>query len=436
MKNPSGDVLIAWDEVKQAEVFIQTAPAWLKDAPEISAWFQIEFERASSANDPDLTGVPDMLMGSEIGPCLVIKRPTGISLQGLVPLKIPLPAALHILIKCSHRLIAAAATGAVPFQLFPEQIMVAPDGAVNVVIFGCDTPVDQREDTLCTAFATRALELLSGQLLDGPVTSGMESSILESGAGKALHPSMTSVFERAFASEQQVRFSSLHRFMDMLIAAAPLSDDQRLALLELMDSEEALSGDPIIAAVVPPESEWKEQLPKNVLVAPDPKSTIRAAEIPAPRKSSTTLVAAAVALTVALGVGGVAVFRRPAPLTIQTEPIGADIRVDGRLLGKAPLGPTRDIKPGMVVQIDSPGYLPNRYTVKEGDSLVNLKLEPIPPPAGEVKAPSAHELATEPLSESSPSSKVSAPKPKAKPKAPPAPKGKKGNVFDQFRTQM
>ena len=108
--------------------------------------------------------------------------------------------------------------------------------------------------------------------------------------------------------------------------------------------------------------------------------------------------------------------------------------MDGRLLGRAPLGPTRDIKPGMVIQADSAGYLPHRYAVKEGDSQLDLKLEPVPPPMAkepDPPAPSALPEPVKPAPAAEPKAVV-----KAKPRPPSPPPGKKGDVFDQIRKQM
>ena len=438
MKDSSGQILIAWDVVNQAEVFIQTAPEGLKGMEEISVWFQSASNRAHSVQHPNLSKVLETLTDSEVGPYLVNERPAGVSLHGLVPRKVPFPAALHILIHASHGLIAAAGARVIPLQLFPEQIMVTPAGAVKVAVFGANYPVEQGQDTLCAVFARRAFELISAHFIDDPGPDGIDPSTLESGAGIALPPSVATVFQRAFARDKRMRFPSLRAFMDTLIAAAPLLEDQRLELLDLMDSDQPKGEDPIIAAVVPPEAQWEEVFPpKNLNPPPTPAGSATEVEAPTRHGSRRIMaITAAAGLVAALAVGGVVILRRPAPLTIQVDPPGAAIRVDGRMIGKAPFGPSREIKPGMVVQVESIGYTPSQHRVKEGDTLLNLKLDPIPPPLGEAKVPDAHETVEKPPSGSSPSSKIPVPRVKAKPKAPPAPKGKKGNVFDQLRTQM
>lgn len=431
MQDPSGQILIAWDTANQSDVFIRTAPDRLKSIPELSTWFQKEFDRACRVQHPNLSKVIEAPTGSEVGPYLVSERPAGVSLRGLVPREIPLSAALRILIHSSHGLIAAVNAGVLPLHLFPDQILVTPAGAVKVAIFGGHDQVEQGEGSLCTMFASRAFELISGRLMDGPEADGIDLSALPSGAAHSLDPSMVVIFQRAFAKDRNARFSSLRLFMDMLIAAAPMTEDQRLELLELMASDAPLAEDPVIAAAVPPEAQWEEVFPQK-----DPATAPSGENAPSPARGSRRgmAITAAVVLVAALGVGGGVVLRRPAPITIQVNPPGAEVRVDGRMLGKAPLGPTRDIKPGMVVQAESNGYLPTRYTVKDGDSFLNLKLDLIPPPPPEPKVPDTPEPVAEPSPDPVPSSK--APKPKAKPKPAPAPKEKKRDVFDQIRKQM
>lgn len=431
MKDPSGQILIAWDTANQADVFIRTSPDGLTTMPELSIWFQKEFDRACRVQHPNLSRVTESPTGSEVGPYLVSERPAGVSLRGLVSRKVPLSAALRILIHSSHGLIAAGKAGVFPLHLFPEQILVTPAGGVKVAIFGGHDQVEQGDESLCTMFAARAFELISGHLMDGNGADGIDPSVLQSGAAKSMDRSMMPIFQRALDQDPQARFPSLRTFMDMLIAAAPLPEEQRLELLELMASGTPLAEDPLIAAVVPPEAQWEELFPQKDPGAMPPGESAASTAGGSRRGLG---IMAAVVLVAALVVGGGIVLRRPAPITIQVSPLGAEVRVDGRLLGKAPLGPTRDIKPGMMVVAESDGYLPSRYTVKDGDSLLNLKLDPIPPPAPEPKAPDTPEPAAEPAPE--PVAPSKAPKPKAKPKAPPVRKEKKGDIFDQLRKQL
>jgi len=143
------------------------------------------------------------------------------------------------------------------------------------------------------------------------------------------------------------------------------------------------------------------------------------------------IVAAALVHVKVMPLNVAILWTKPAPLSVTSEPAGADVTLDGRpVIGETPTRTTvkRD-RADHVLQVSKTGYKSASKTVRfdrTPEVSASLTLEALPPPPPPPPPPKEEPAKTEAKAETKPDVKAEAKE--AKPAADEAPKGKKGKA--------
>ena len=159
--------------------------------------------------------------------------------------------------------------------------------------------------------------------------------------------------------------------------------------------------------------------------APEPAAAEQqpaVAEPPVPagtRRRPGLLIAGAVLLA-GLVAGGLVLFGQKKPLVVRVEsnPPGATLELNGRILGVTPLDLT-DPAPGARLLLTRDGFKPAEGTLRAGQTSLSMSLESLPPPPPPEPEPAAATPPPEPERQAEPKAEARRPetRPAAAPKA-------------------
>jgi hypothetical protein len=456
-----GEAFIARDPERDLRVVLQFAEATPgQSAGAVLFRLKKDLELSGTLGGTGLVRVQSLGMDERRGPFLVRDYVDGPSLKSLPRMEVDLHAALRILVQVAHALTLAGGAGVAPRRLGLDGVHVAPSGQVLLQVFGLAHAEVPSEAASAYQLARAGLELIVGREAF-EASSGDASS--EAGPPRlptTLDKGLAGAFARALAVDPAERFPTPAAFVQVLIAEAPLPEAQQQDLLDLMDQRLPLLEDPVVQAWA--RRIWQDQAEPIATAAPVAAPVAKAASTagaaaPAarPRRGRGLLMGVA-AVVVALAVAGAVVVagRKPAVLRLDSRPSGAQVSLEGRVLGATPLEVVAP-KAGARVHLALSGYQETEVTLQAGESARLVALEPVPPPppapdpgavdaAAQVGAQSAEVLSEQgaasapaPAARPEPAvgPKADAPPPKPKPKAkepkPAPPKDKK--AFDLFK---
>jgi serine/threonine protein kinase len=484
---------LCWDASHQKQIVIQTILANPETYPLILSHFQQEAVLSARLKHPSIVKVIGVGSDEKLGPFLITEYVPGPSVRWLLDnKKISIQTGLRILIQVSHALIEAEAMGIHHQTLRPEFLLVNFQGLVKALMLGKARIAQAEVASGCFAFARTAFEILIGSN-PFPDIKSHETPRKAPSIPDRMDHQLAMVFERALSPDPTKRFDSLSHFMDVLIADAPLTEEQRIQLLELMDRTEPDTADPLIAALAKdrdprfatgevPQSLIVEAISREIPVHPKTESSdqhktqsksYRTAEVAVlpqedlnlsdlasqslatpdlpkalrPESSRTGLWVGAAAFVALLTVGAWLFMPKPHAVQIHSSPEGAQVELDGKVLGVTPMSISAPAKGG-ALRLTKEGHQSLDLSLKPEDRSLQLRLEEMPKqelpklearPVAET-TPSAAPIEEEktPALKSTPVAKPKANK-LAVPKAPapkPASKGKeKFDLFKQLEKQ-
>ncbi len=362
---------------------------------EVLLRFRREAEVSARLNHPNAVTVFDVGDEPGLGPYLVMEYVEGESLADLIK-RGPLEPgqAIGFLLQAGDALEAVHALGILHRDIKPENFMVGPGGRLKLMDFGIargdqsrltstaaflGTPAYAAPEVLNGAEATAAsdrwsltltaLEMLTGRL---PFQADSVGAILYRIVHEApvfpegMAPELKAVFEKALDKEPSARFPDQKAFLQALIQALPLSPDFKRGSQGQLD----------VRAAMPPTGTLQLELPG--------RATRR-------RRRHWTL--AGVGLGLVLLVGGYLLLREPSrELSIDSQPSGAEVFLDGKALGRTPL--RQVVVKGKVdlLRVEKPDFMPEEVHLRPEDREIGLNLEAAPfvvavasePPGAEV----------------------------------------------------
>ncbi|HJV48253.1 MAG TPA: serine/threonine-protein kinase [Geothrix sp.] len=361
---------------------------------EVLQRFKREAEVSASLNHPNAIMVFDVGEEPGLGPFLAMEYVEGEPLSDQIrrgPLD-PAQAA-GLLLQAGAALEAVHALGIVHRDIKPENFMVTRDGRLKLMDFGIargdqarltstatflGTPAYAAPEVLNGARATEAtdrwslaltaLEMLTGRLPFAADSVGAlvyriahEDPVFPEG----MDPGLRRVFEKALAKDPAARFPDQKSFFRALIEALPLSSDLKRSSLAHLES----------ATPVQPAATLRMELPTG-----PPKG----------RRFRWAWIGAGLGGALLLGLAYL--LHQPSrELSVESQPSGAEVYLDGRRLGKTPL---RQVVKGKAdrVRVELPDYLSEEVALRPEDREIGVNLEPAPfevavatePPGAEV----------------------------------------------------
>lgn len=354
--------------------------------------FKREAEVSARLNHPNAVTVFDVGEEPGLGPFLVMEYIEGESLADLIK-RGPLdPAqAIGLLLQAGEALDAVHALGILHRDIKPENFMVGPGGRLKLMDFGIarsdqarltstatllGTPAYAAPEVLNGAEATAAsdrwsltltaLEMLTGRL---PFVADSVGAILYRIVHEApvfpegMAPELQGVFQRALDKEPSARFPDQKAFLQALIQALPLSAEFKRSSQGQLDL-----------------------LPNGTLQMERPLRTSR------PRRLRWTLAGASLA-GVLLLCGAYYLLRQPSrELSVDSQPSGAEVFLDGKPLGRTPLRQVVVKGKADLLRVEKPDFLPEEVHLRPEDREIGLNLEAAPfevavasePPGAEV----------------------------------------------------
>ncbi len=457
-----GVVYLAVDPLLKRSVAVKIMRGKSGNASETIERFKREAEISAKLNHPNIITVYDVGVDPEMGPFLTMEYITGASLAQVIKLNLPVDEVMKLLLQGMSALQAAQLAGIVHRDVKPENMLVSQTGHLKLMDFGIargdqsrltaegimfGTPSytapelltgnDPSPATDRYAFAVTAFEALTGELpyQGSSVGSTLFRIVHEPPAiPPDLDPGLRTVFLRALAKDPAERYPDLPGFMEALISAAPLDQEQRSKLLDSLDSANTNtanfnflpigSGNPLAPSKPGSDSDAAASTsrtdPRASGIAPDPPtyplhlestpgsrsaSTLALAELSQPPSKAETrefltrmgtdlpenrgrsapggghglrwAVLSLLALG-GLGVGGY-FFRspRPIPRTIEvlSEPAGASVYLEGQKIGETPLSQEVAGAGGPLLRVKLAGYLSQSCRIREGENSVNVVLK-------------------------------------------------------------
>ncbi|MBI4912103.1 MAG: serine/threonine protein kinase [Acidobacteria bacterium] len=377
--------------------------------------FRREAEISAKLNHPNVITIFDVGEDPKVGPYMAMEFINGRSLAQLIRDGLPLESGLSLLLQGMGALKAAEDAGVVHRDIKPENVLVGADGRFKLMDFGIarrgeskltqagmvfGTPsytapellvgAEANPGTDRYAFAVTAFEVLTRQVPFHGTSIGTTLYKIVHDPPQLpedMDPPLKKVFARAFAKRAEDRYPDLQSFMGDLVAAAPIPDEVKLRFLHQLQEERG----PLDTKVYPPTFlAQRHSLAMAAGGQTDPglagRAEDAAPEAPpeVPRAAGATasrlkwgLAVAAVAL-----VGGLSallvLLARPRTLDLFSEPMGAEVLVDGVSLGATPIARAAIPKGARLLRFQKTGYLPMEVPVPAKGSQVSPVLEPNP----------------------------------------------------------
>lgn len=374
--------------------------------------FHREAEISARLNHPNIITVFDVGSDPKVGPFLAMEYIEGASLSALIRKRLPPEAGMRLLIQGMSALMAAQHAGIIHRDIKSENMLVSKEGRLKLMDFGIARRDESRltqagmvfgtpsytapelllggepsSETDCYAFCVTAFEVLTGQLpfLGSSVASTLYKVVHEPPAvPEDLDPNVKAVFTKALAKEPDERFPDLRSFMLALVQALPFKEEQRTRLFSILRGDEPIigtGGSPTLSKELFPDVERDptRELPNSPSKISGKRQPPATKATPLPRLTRNRWLALGGALAVVgLGVAGWFLTQHPThPLVIHTEPPGAEVFLNGELMGRTPLGPIpiRDDRARGLLRVELPGYETLQAELEDDDKLLEYTLQ-------------------------------------------------------------
>ena len=259
-----GVVYLATDPLLKRSVAVKIMREKSGNASETIERFKREAEISAKLNHPNIITIYDVGVDPEMGPFLTMEYITGASLAHIIKMNLAMDEVLRLLLQGMSALQAAQLAGIVHRDVKPENMLVSQTGHLKLMDFGLargdqsrltaegmmfGTPSYTAPELLKGnspspatdryAFAVTAFEALTGTLpyQSSSVGSTLYRIVHEPPAIPSdLDPELRAVFLRALSKDPSARYPDLPGFMEALIRAAPLDQEQRSKLLDSLDN--------------------------------------------------------------------------------------------------------------------------------------------------------------------------------------------------------
>ena len=392
-----GVVYLAKDPLLKRQVAVKIVHCLSEDRQILLLRFQREAEISARLNHPNIVSVFDVGEDPLVGPFMTMEYIDGALLSRLVKDGLDLESLFHLLIQGAAALRASGEAGIAHRDVKPDNMIVSREGRLKLMDFGIargeeskltqagmvfGTPSytapellvggDASPATDRWAFTVSVFELLTGQLpFHGANVGATLYAVVHDEARIPAGYSLAfgSVFHRAFAKFPSLRYPDLEAFLGDLLEALPIPEEARPSLhaylagdLPLAWTRSFFSPTPVIHTLLPLES----------APAPEP------AAIPWYRRRWAWVSMASLGLAVLVGVLVLLLQREPWTLEIASLPPSAEVTVDGRYKGKAPLRLPLAKGQYHLVRLERAGYEPMVREVKPGEWSVYLVLKRSP----------------------------------------------------------
>lgn len=388
-----GAVYLAEDPLLKRGVAIKVVRSGIGNA-EVMERFQREAEISAKLNHPNVITIFDVGEEPNLGPFLAMEFVEGKSLSDIIKAG-PMEAAsaLSLLMQAADAIQAAHNLGIIHRDIKPGNFMVTTDGRLKLMDFGIargdeskltttaaflGTPAYAAPESLSGkhkpddssdrwAFSITAFEMLVGQL---PFHADSVGAVLYRVVHEApvfpesMTVEMRNVFERALSKDPAQRFPSLAEFLEALLAALPIQEAVRAQFHSQLETLSRGTGTfrPHVFATKA-EPRWQRWA-----------------------------IAGGTALVL---VGGWFIWNRlqaTHPLSIESQPAGAEVFLDGTSLGRTPLPKVMVPVRGRMIRLEKPDYLPLEQGLKPDDRRLNLHLIPAPFQVAVVSEPAGAEV--------------------------------------------
>lgn len=246
---------VVWDPAAQRHAVLQASGA--ATGTERAAWTELlraDVAASARVGHPGVIRAFDVGEHDAVGPYLVREFVHGPSLRALPTEDLDLEAALCMLIQAAHALSAADAAGVAPRPVRLEDLFVTRDGQVKVSVLGRPHLAPPAPATRTSDLARAGLELLTGQ--NTFPREPRIPSILDKG--------LQGAFVRMLGPASRRVELELIRFVQVLVAEAPLDDEIRSQLLDLSDRSGPIVADARVAAWA--RSVWRHDEPYLTIV--------------------------------------------------------------------------------------------------------------------------------------------------------------------------
>lgn len=437
-----GMVYLAFDPLLKRSVAVKIMQGKRADDSETIARFKREAEISAKLNHPNIITIYDVGVDAGAGPFLTMEYIVGASLAHIIRMELPVDEVMRLLLQAMSALQAAHVAGIVHRDVKPENMLVSQTGHLKLMDFGLargdqsrltaegmlfGTPSYTAPELLTGrapspvtdryAFAVTAFEALTGALpYTGPsVGSTLFRIVNDPPAIRAdLDPGLQALFRKALAKDPAQRHPDLPEFMEALIHAVPLEQEQRARLLDSLDSANTNVSTfnflPASSEVVDVPSTDPDSAAAQATSRTDPRSSDSGAEpptypldlhsTPVPASASTLALAQplppltpgkgghgmrwAILGTLilgTLGVGGYSLLspkKIPRYVAIQSQPSGASVFLDEQPLGETPLDRVELKGHNPMLRVKLTGYLTQHHRIQEGETSVKILLKKPP----------------------------------------------------------
>jgi serine/threonine protein kinase len=427
-RSPSHMVYLAWDPQSGHRVTVTTGLQGT-DPRAMREQCQREWDISRRLSHPGIQKVLDRGQHPDFGPFLVKEYADGVDLSLLLQDRIPLQAALHLLIQLTLALLAAEEAGVVHGDVKPENIVVDIHGRLVLMDFHAGTRTDSGQGHPYASAGYAAPEIIHGgkpsarsDLFSFAVTAfqSLTGTMPFQGADTAavfratcdLDPifpegmpiAARMVFQNAFEKNPVERPQDLRLFMKRLIESLALPETQAKELLAFLGGGalEIRGLEPLLAKHIQLETTMVETSPcatrplsfsqsKTGLVLKGGLGLLAVSLLgllvwqmmrTVPKSPATTPTVQSVSEPAAApAVAAQTPISRT--ISLRTEPPGATILLDGRSQGRSPLERLELQGSGthqFVARLD--GYREWTMAVSADESLPDpIRLEQVPPVA-------------------------------------------------------
>ncbi|MDE3246993.1 MAG: serine/threonine protein kinase, partial [Acidobacteriota bacterium] len=447
-----GVVYQAQDPLLKRSVAVKIMQGKRADDSDTIARFKREAEISAKLNHPNIITIYDVGVDPAVGPFLTMEYIVGASLARIIRMELPVDEVMRLLLQAMSALQAAHVAGIVHRDVKPENMLVSQTGHLKLMDFGLargdqsrltaegmlfGTPSYTAPELLTGhspspatdryAFAVTAFEALTGALpYTGPsVGSTLYRIVNDPPAIPAdLDPGLQALFAKALSKDPAERHPDLPGFMEALIHAVSLEQEQRSRLLDSLDSANTNVSTfnflPASSEGVDVPATHSDSAAAMATSRTDPRASDSGAEPPTypldlhstpvpasastvalpepfpsptpvpmpppastPRKSGHGLRWALLGtlLLGVLGVGGYALLspkRLPRYVAVHSEPSGASVYLDEQPLGETPLDRVELKGDSPMLKAKLEGYLTQNHPVLESETSVNFLLKKPP----------------------------------------------------------
>jgi len=400
-----GVVYLARDPLLKRQVAVKIVHGMSENRETLLLRFQREAEISARLNHPNIITIFDVGQDPYVGPFMAMEFVDGSLLSQLVRDGLDPESLLHLLIQAASALKASGDAGIAHRDIKPDNMIVSREGRLKLMDFGIargeesrltqagmifGTPSYTAPELLVGgeaspasdrwAFTVSAFEVFTGVLpFHGTNVGATLYSIVHEGPTipPGWPPAFCEVFQRAFSKSPAERYPGLELFLHDLMEALPIREQARQHL------HAYVSGDLPFAWTRPFEA--PESLAPPAVQADPLPLELAPASAPMPPPVARPWFRTPWGLG-ALGLSALVAFllilglrnREPWTVDVATSPPSADLMVDGRYQGQAPMRVQLAKGQSHLVRVERQGFEPIVREVQPGEWSLHFVLKRAP----------------------------------------------------------